>query len=299
MTPRPVNWVFLGDSLTEGVGSSRASYVTELATLLRRPGARAVHLVRLRDVNARTFNPFIPTNLAGFSELDPHPGASEEVWIWNLASEGKTVENDLEWLPWLRNLRPSRIFIYRGSLESIIRPAAIRDGAWPAWVPASWRDFVAMDPRCYFSTAVHRRVKQTTIDAVKQRVRLKLLAARPGRPLQDADTVVAHYERLLDGLRNLGARVHVLGLIPPDRDRFPGSAEHFAMLNARVQTLTGRMCASFLDWAADVEARRGGEPWRYRDGFHPNQAGARLLAEIIHDRMLSDAGERWQSGSRP
>ena len=28
MSRRPHNWVFLGDSLTEGIGSSRATYVT-------------------------------------------------------------------------------------------------------------------------------------------------------------------------------------------------------------------------------------------------------------------------------
>jgi lysophospholipase L1-like esterase len=107
--------------------------------------------------------------------------------------------------------------------------------------------------------------------------------------LHDADIVVSHYEHLLAGLRELGPRVHVLGLIPPDRDRFPGSAEHFAMLNARVRAVAQTRCASFLDWAADVDARRGQETWRYRDGFHPNQAGARLLAEIIRDRLLGDA----------
>ena len=33
---RASNWVFLGDSLTEGVGSLRATYVTELVNRLRK-----------------------------------------------------------------------------------------------------------------------------------------------------------------------------------------------------------------------------------------------------------------------
>lgn len=280
------NWVFLGDSLTEGVGSQRANYVSELAALVRERGERrpAVHDIRLREVEPQTFNRFIPTNLAGFYRPDPR-AAAEELWLWNLASEGRTIDDDVRWLPWLRNLHPEHIFIYRGSLESIIRPAAVRDGAWPGWVPQSWRGFVAMDPRCYFSTTPLRRLKQTTMDTLKQRARLSLLAARPGRPLFDHDVVIGHLAHLLEQLRSLGARSHVLGLIPPDHDRFPGSAEHFAEVNRRLVAVAHAGGAGFIDWAADVDARRGATPWRYRDGFHPNNAGARLLAGILCDRV--------------
>jgi hypothetical protein len=35
VTVHPQNWVFLGDSITEGIGSSPVSYATEIAALLR------------------------------------------------------------------------------------------------------------------------------------------------------------------------------------------------------------------------------------------------------------------------
>lgn len=290
MRQRPRNWVFLGDSLTEGLGQHRATYVTELAKLLRGSPNRtlAVHAMRLRDVEPDTFNPYIRTNLAGFFEADSR-SAEPALWMWNLASEGRTIESDVRWLPLLRNLSPEHIFIYRGSLESIIRPAAVRDGDWPGWVPQSWRGFVAMDPRCYFSTAWHRRLKQTTVDALKQRARLRLLSERAGRPFLDGATVLQHYEILLNSLASLDARVHMLGLIPPEEDCFPGTPAHYAALNEDLRALAGAAGVDFVDWSRDVEERRGATAWRFRDGFHPNQAGAELLGGILFDRFAKAA----------
>ncbi len=72
---RAANWVFLGDSLTEGVGSSRATYVTELVARLRASSsARAVHDIRLREVDPDQFNPFIRVNVAGYLTQDARTG---------------------------------------------------------------------------------------------------------------------------------------------------------------------------------------------------------------------------------
>jgi hypothetical protein len=135
---RPKNWVCLGDSLTEGLGERRATYVSELVKLLRASsgGSLVVHDARLREVDPATFNPYVRTNLAGHLDADP-ADASRVLWIWNLASEGQTIAADRRWMPLLRNLAPERILIYRGSLESIIRPACVRDGAWCRWIRAS------------------------------------------------------------------------------------------------------------------------------------------------------------------
>ena len=113
-----------------------------------------------------------------------------------------------------------------------------------------------MDPRCYFSTTWLRWVKQAGIDALKQRARLHLLSRRPGRPLFDADTVLAHYAALLKGLRTLPASIMVLGLLPPAPATFPGSAEHFSRVNTRLRMLAEQEGAEFFDWAAVRHAPR-------------------------------------------
>jgi lysophospholipase L1-like esterase len=280
---RPANWVFLGDSLTEGIGSSRATFVTELANRLRAAGARAVHDIRLREVDPDQFNPDIRVNLAGYLRTDERQTGSA-LWLWNLGSEGRTIDTDIQWLPFLQNLRPERVFVHRGSLESILRPACWRDGAWPAWVPKSWRGLVSMDPRCYFSDAWHRRLKQSTIDDLKQRARHRLLRQRPPKPFYEIDTIATHYATLLESLRGLTTAVTVLGLLPPSHDTFPGSAAHFAAVNVRLRALAAECGADFLDWGSQFDQRA--EPLFYRDGFHPNAAGASRLAAILHDRLV-------------
>jgi len=270
------NWVFLGDSLTEGVGSKRISHVAELVKQLRASG-RNVHEFRLRHVD-NGFNRQIDFNVAGLMNVDAGPS---DLWLWNLACEGQTIDSDFAWLPLIAALRPELVVMFRGSLESIIRPAMVADGDWPWWVPNSWRGYAAMDPRCYFSTTWWRKAKQSSVDALKQRARLKLLGARRGKPLLDLEQLASHQTELLRRLRALGARVLVLGLLPVDQTCFPGSAEHFKSVNARLKQIATAEGTEFFDWASSLN---GGDLF-YRDGFHPNAAGAEALARILRERL--------------
>ena len=278
------NWVFLGDSLTEGVGSKRISHVAELVVQLRSSGCSANEF-RLRPIDA--LNGDIEFNVAGLMNVDA-PAKEADVWIWNLACEGKTIESDLAWLPLISTLRPELVVIFRGSLESIIRPAMLREGDWPWWVPQSWRSYAAMDPRCYFSTTWWRRAKQSSIDAFKQKMRLKLLKQRSGNPLMDVDAFASHQAELLKRLRALGTRIVVLGLLPVDETRFPGSPEYFASVNARLKEVATAEGAEFFDWATLLHAKGTHRELFYRDSFHPNENGARALAQILHERLCTE-----------
>jgi hypothetical protein len=252
--------VFLGDSLTEGVGSERISHVAELAKQLR------ASEIRLRNRDA----------LEG--EVKSH---IDGLRLWNFAREGKTIESDFEWLPLIGTLQPELVVIFRGSLESIIRPAMVSDAGWPWWVPRSWRNYSAMDPRCYFSTTWWRKAKQTSVDALKQRVRLKLLKTRPGKSLMDLDTLASYHTKLIKQLRSLATRILVLGLLPVDEHRFPGSAQHFRSVTARLKQIAETEGVEFLDWASQLND----DTLFYRDGFHPNEAGAGALAKILRERL--------------
>jgi lysophospholipase L1-like esterase len=274
------NWVFLGDSLTEGVGSKRISHVTEFVKQMRADAGANVHEFRLRHVD-NNFNHQIDFNVAGLMNVDGDQNESD-LWLWNLASEGQTIDSDFRWLPLIAALRPELVVIFRGSLESIIRPAVVLDGDWPWWVPQSWRGYAAMDPRCYFSMTWWRRAKQTSVDALKQRARLLLLKQRPGKPLIDLERFASYQTELLKRLQELGSRVIVLGLLPVDETRFPGSREYFGIVNARLREIAEAEDVQFVDWASSID---GGDLF-YRDGFHPNAAGAAALARILREQIL-------------
>jgi len=261
--------VFLGDSLTEGVGSKRISHVTELAKQLR------ASEFRLRPIEPR--NGQVDFNVAGLMQQQ-----SPDLWLWNLACEGKTIEYDFECLPLISALRPELVVVFRGTLESIVRPAMLRDSAWPWWVPRSWRTYSAMDPRCYFSTTSWRRAKQTSVDALKQKARLKLLKLQPGKPLMELEKFVQYQRELLQRLRALGARVLVLGLLPIGEARFPDSPAYFKTVNAKLKEVSEAQGAEFFDWASLLPANA---ELFYRDSLHPNEAGARALAEILRQAL--------------
>lgn len=290
MSCKARNWVFLGDSLTEGVGSKRVSHVSELARQLRAKSNGGVHEFRLRQIETDAFRQ-IDFNVAGFMNVDGElkgAGSCRDLWLWNLACEGQTIDSDFAWLPLIAALKPELVVAFRGSLESIIRPAVLRGGAWPWWVPASWRGYAAMDPRCYFSTTWWRKAKQTSVDALKQKARLKLLKERNGLPLMDTEQLITHESSLLKSLRALGARVVVLGLLPVGEDRFPGSPEHFKTVNARLRDAAEREGAEFFDWAAQLAQKGRRQDLFYRDSFHPNAAGARALAQILEAHLCRD-----------
>ena len=267
-----MNWVFLGDSLTEGVGSKRISHVAELAKQL---GASEF---RLRPVDA--LNGHVEFNVAGLMQQQ-----SSDLWLWNLACEGKTIESDFEWLPLIGALRPELIVVFRGSLESIIRPAMLRGSAWPWWVPRAWRNYSAMDPRCYFSTTWWRKAKQTSVDALKQKARLRLLKQQPGKPLMELEKFAQYQRELLQKLRALGARVLVLGLLPVDERFFPDSPAYFAAVNEKLKEVADAAGAEFFDWASLLHGKGTHAELFYRDSFHPNEAGARALAEILRHAL--------------
>lgn len=272
-----MNWVFLGDSLTEGVGSKRISYVTELVTQIRALETLTVHELRLRRIESHGFVEF---NIAGKMDVDDRMH-SRELWLWNLACEGQTIETDLAWLPLIGTLRPERVVIFRGSLESIVRPAALREGTWPWWAPSSWRGYAAMDPRCYFSTTWWRKAKQQLMDATKQKMRLNLLSRGAGAPLMDLESFTAHFTTLLRRLQALDTRVLILGLLPVGETQFPGSPAYFESVNARLKEIANSEGAEFFDWGSEVREKN----WFYRDGFHPNLTGATALAEILRAHL--------------
>jgi len=285
----------MGDSLTEGVGASRVSYVTELTYLIRQkvkegtlPDELRAHLLRLRSVDTGSHSRFVVFNLAGFIDKD-EPAGGANLWLWNLACEGKMIDSDHQWLGFLETITPSVVVIFRGGLESVIRPTELYDGSWPWWIPRTWRGYAAMDPRCYFSTTWWRKQKQQALDAAKQKARLRLLKMHGGRPMIEPDKLIETYQGLLSDLQRLKSRIIIAGMLPVDEATFPGSARQFHLLNGELHELAERERVEFLDWGSVVESRVAKSDLYYRDGFHLNADGAKLLARLLFQHIFKEA----------
>lgn len=281
------NWVFLGDSLTEGVGSKRISYVSDLVKLLRQSKNCPVDEVRLRYIDSGNLSQFVQFNLAGYWNADPEAG-QQRLCLWNLASEGTTIETDVKWLWIIENLRPTRIFLLRGALESIIRPAALINGSWPFWVPQSWRSYASMDPRCYFSTTWWRQIKQQTINSAKQQLRHYLLNQDKASPLMCTTEVKQHYKNLVIKLKHTSTNFTILSLLPISEIKFPGSQSQFCRVNDELYNLSKELEINYFEWSNFISSHPNMSQLFYLDGFHPNQLGSRVLAQFLFDYIQSE-----------
>jgi hypothetical protein len=290
--PENENWIFLGDSITEGVGSLRINYVDELVRLLRvRRPQYHYHSMRLRLVDPTNFNRFLQVNVAGNSDFDERNRKSE-VCIWNFACEGTTVASDHQWLPLIRTLQPTRTFVLRGALESIARPVPAVHGNWPLWVPASWRGLAALDTRCYFSSTSVRRIKQQVADALKQRVRNHLSRTCGYARLMDIDEFARETRSLLSCVSNISKRVHVLTLPPVSNDTFPTSSAEFHNKNRAMLGVARELGIPDRDVVSLGDAGLQFERDFYRDGFHPNLRGAAKIAETIATTLELEGSPR-------
>ena len=107
-------------------------------------------------------------------------------------------------------------------------------------------------------------------------------------PLMALDQLASHQTALLRRLRELGTRVLVLGLLPLDQTRFPGSPDYFKSVNERLREVSIAEGAEFFDWAAPLATKGTHAELFFRDTFHPNEAGARALAEILRERFCRE-----------
>src|SRR6476620_5952258 len=114
-----MNWVFLGGRLTIRVRSKRISHVAEREKQL---GASEFRLRPIDSLNGQ-----IDFNVAGLMNVAAQQ--SSDLWLWNLACEGQTIETDFKWLPLISALRPELVVVFRGTLESIVRTSMLRNGA--------------------------------------------------------------------------------------------------------------------------------------------------------------------------
>ena len=262
------NWVFLGDSLTEGIGSSRFGYVSEMAELIDKN--TSVKVIKLCNPSLQELN----------AALGQHQTAvnGDQIYFWNLACEGTTIGDDLQWEAVIEQLKPEYLFVMRGALEGIIRPFQSLGHA-PRWLPTSLQHYAALDPRCYFSTTRWRRIKQKAVDWLKQRLRLRWLARGYSGQLLDEEQFAIQARNILPTLSAAAHTKFLLALTPVSGKTFPNSDVAFVRRNKFLESYARESNWQYIDLSPEFDP--GDQVHYYRDGFHMTRMGARKFARAL------------------
>lgn len=81
-----------------------------------------------------------------------------------------------------------------------------------------------------------------------------------------------------------------MGRSPIDQSCFPGSPDYFLVVNSRLREVAISCGAEFCDWGALLERNEDYRKLFYEDSFHPNAAGAKVLAGILQKHLRATQG---------
>ena len=109
------------------------------------------------------------------------------------------------------------------------------------------------------------------------------MLAEGGAQLLTDERFLAAYRALVEAVQSAGAAVTVLALPPVSSATFPGTEASVLTRNAALRTLAREAGASFVDFHAALVSE--GEGAFFRDGFHPNERGSRILAEELIEHV--------------
>lgn len=274
--------IFFGDSMTEGIGSERISYVSELHRILNNMGVPS-SLERIR--RSETLGGF-PSNLWNWvihSQPAFWPNAPLDdrgVRLINFAVEGTTIDYDMMLQSQLHGLRPDVIFVFRGVVEAVHRMDL--DGFLTRCLPKRWKSMGALEPRCYFSNHWLRGIKQYLESESKSWLRRKIFSAHGSYPIMTPEEFSQKLETFLTRLKEAYDAPVVVGtMLPIIGKHFPGTAKEFENFNDVIKGVTSSLKVELLEWHLALPKSHALEELYFADGLHLNAKGNAILAEVL------------------
>lgn len=245
--------VFLGDSITQGLGVSKSGMT--YANLLHK---------KLQPLSSQP----IETMNFGASAMQVH-------------------ETRMKYEKKIMELQPDIIVFAHGITESIVRERK----QYLRFMPKRWRKPGWMDPRPYYSTRKPRRWLEMLESGLRWRVKVVLIKAMGGKPWMRLDVFKQHTTELIQNILNHNKQTKIIILAPGDIEErfFPGSPESMAKYRLVLEDIYENSRSTKRVFMCD--SSRHLHRWNdyFEDRFHPNETGHDKIAKAIMDTIVQNS----------
>lgn len=242
--------VFIGDSITEGLGVIRSN--TNYANLLQ---------AQLKSLMAQ------PVDIVNFGSSAMQVNESREKY------EQRILE-----------MQPDIIVFAHGITEAIVRVQK----KYLKWMPMRWRRPGWMDPRPYYSTRRWRRCLEKVESGVRWRVKVALIKMFGGKPWMSLEEFRRHTTEFLWKVMDASPKTSIILLAPSDIEEkyFPGSSESIRIYRRVFHDICNNAQSENRIFLCD--ASQFLHKWNdyLEDRFHPNELGHGKIAKALLNTLL-------------
>jgi lysophospholipase L1-like esterase len=249
--------VFLGDSITEGLGviRSRTSYANLLKMKLNSSFSQSVQIINF-----------------GASAMQVNE------------SRERYEEKILE-------LKPDVIVFAHGTTEAVVR----EQKKYLKYLPKRWQRPGWLDPRPFYSTRKFRKWLEKIESGLRWRVKVTLIKVFGGKQWMSLEEFKQHTTAFILTILNHNRNTNIIFLTPGDIEEkhFPGSPESMRKYREVLKDIHEHNKSSNRVFMCD--SSQSLHKWNdyFLDRFHPNESGHNKIAEallntIIQNSLLDD-----------
>jgi lysophospholipase L1-like esterase len=250
-----VRLLFIGDSITLGLGASGEAFPAVIERKLRALRGPDVH-------------------------------------VWNASINGGTVGAHLDQLQSYIEYRATVACLFIGNIDAI--PVPRRDG-WidlVRWLPGRYRRPGWLQPRPYLPSRLWKRYLYAIPESfLRTKINQVLVRAQGATSPTPVSRFRTELQTMLGELTTNGVTCIVCGLGPIDNRMFPASEVAFREYRSAIEAEARAANAHYVDVESLFDgARDHRDGLLLLDNFHPNAAGHQVIANALYSQIADALG---------
>ncbi len=200
----------------------------------------------------------------------------ENVEIFNFAYTGTTIKYLFENIDSFGFEYDVAIIAY-GNVDAMLRPNVNHKPNFYKYIPRRYKQNGMLNPRPYYSQKLYKKIYQHIDSFFRTLLNKVLLKVQGGKPWVSLEEFYDLYGKCISRLSDNNCKIIAMSTVQVPEKYFPGTNDNFVLYNEKIHLLAMENGCSYIDLYNKLDKMK----YFYDDGYHPNELGYNLIAEMI------------------